>query len=61
MFGKIQKFISEAVGELKKVAWTTRQELIDATLIVVVSSVVLGVFIWLNDTVLAYLLRLLIR
>ena len=61
MIGKIQKFFSEVAGELKKVNWATRQELIDATWIVVVSSAVLGVFISVIDFGLSRFLALIIR
>ncbi|MBF0386206.1 MAG: preprotein translocase subunit SecE [Candidatus Omnitrophica bacterium] len=61
MFGKINKFISEVTVELKKVAWTTRQELIDATVLVLISTGILGVFLWIGDTLCAQFLRLIIR
>jgi preprotein translocase subunit SecE len=60
MFGKIKKFISEVVVELKKVSWTTRKDLIDATWIVLLSSILLGVFISGTDFVLSKLLFLII-
>lgn len=61
MFGKIQKFISEVAVELKKVSWLTRQELTDATWIVILSSIFLGIFIGGTDFVLSKLLSLIIR
>src|SRR3989338_1019042 len=61
MFGKIQKFISEVAVELKKVSWLTRQELTDATWIVILSSIFLGIFIGGADFVLSKLLSLIIR
>jgi preprotein translocase SecE subunit len=61
MFGKIRKFISEVIGELKKVAWTTRKNLIDATWIVIMSSVLLGVFIAMADFVLSMVLKIIVR
>jgi len=61
MIGKIKKFISEVAVELKKVSWTTRQELMDATWVVLVSSICLGVFIGGTDLVLSKLLRIIIR
>lgn len=42
---KIKKFISEVVVEMKKVSWTTRPELIDSTLIVIFSALMLGLFV----------------
>jgi preprotein translocase subunit SecE len=61
MFGKIKKFVVEAVTELKKVSWTTRRELIDATWIVLASSIMLGVYIGIIDFGLSRLLGLIIR
>ena len=61
MIEKIKKFISEVGAELKKVSWSTRQELIDATVIVLISSTILGVFITSSDVVLSRFLALLIR
>ncbi len=45
MIAKVQSFIGEVIAEMKKVSWTTRSELIDATLIVIFSSALLGVFV----------------
>jgi len=61
MFGKIQNFISEVAVELKKVSWLTRQELKDATLIVLLSSFFLGIFIGCADFALSKLVSLIIR
>ena len=61
MISGIKKFFSEVWAELKKVNWATRQELIDATWIVLISSAVLGVFIGSCDFVLSKGLSLIIR
>ena len=49
MIGKVQKFISEVFAEMKKVSWTTRRELVDSTLIVILSSFLLGIFVGVID------------
>lgn len=61
MIGKIKKFISEVIVELKKVSWSTKKELIDATWIIILSSAFLGIFIAVVDFVLSKLLGLIIR
>ena len=61
MIAKIRKFIAEVASELKKVSWTTRQELIDATWLVLISSAFLGVIIGSTDFLLSRFLGLLIR
>ncbi len=57
MFAKINKFFSEVVVELKKVSWSTKNELIESTQVVLISSASLGVFIFLVDTVIFVLFR----
>jgi len=49
MINKIRKFISEVLAEMKKVSWTTRRELVDSTLIVILSSFLLGIFVGIVD------------
>jgi preprotein translocase subunit SecE len=49
MIGNIQKFIGEVLAEMKKVSWTTRRELVDSTLIVILSSFLLGIFVGVID------------
>ncbi len=61
MFSKVSKFISEVTVELKKVSWPTRKELTEATWLVLISSIILGVYIGVFDLVLSKLLRLIIR
>jgi len=54
---KIRQFLSEVVVELKKSAWPTRKELIDSTVVVIVTVVILGVFIAFADVVLVAIVR----
>ena len=42
---KTREFFTEVVTELKKSAWPTRKELIDSTLVVIVTVLILGVFV----------------
>lgn len=53
MIAKVQNFVGEVIAEMKKVSWTTKRELVDATLIVIFSSVLLGVFVAGIDVVLS--------
>ncbi len=50
-------FAKDAVDEGKKVAWPTRKETIQMTLIVFAFSVVLALFLFLVDTTIAYLIQ----
>jgi preprotein translocase subunit SecE len=48
---KTREFLNEVVVELKKSAWPTRQELIDSTLVVIITVLVLGLFVAFADLV----------
>ena len=57
----IVAFLKEVKLELKKVSWSTKDELIGSTLVVVVSVFLLALFIGLTDFILSRLIRLIIR
>ncbi|MCA9399106.1 MAG: preprotein translocase subunit SecE [Candidatus Omnitrophica bacterium] len=61
MIGRVQKFCSEVAVELKKVSWSSKKEVVDATWIVLISSFFLGSFIAVCDFVLSKMLGLLIK
>lgn len=61
MFNKIREFISQVIAEIKKVTWPSRQELIDSTWIVLISSIILGFYIAGVDVVLSKFVGLIIR
>jgi len=58
---KIITFLKEVKLELKKVSWSTKEELIGSTLVVVISVFLLALFIGLTDFILSRLIRLIIR
>ncbi len=60
MFDKIKKFLKEVRFELTKVTWTTRQELIYSTIIVVVVSILLSIFVGIVDVGLSNLASMLL-
>ena len=53
MIVKVKNFISEVMAEMKKVSWVTRQELLDSTLIVLASALLLGTFVAVVDIILS--------
>jgi preprotein translocase subunit SecE len=61
MIAKFNKFLAEVVVELKKVSWSTKQELIDSTWVVFVSSAALAVFIWIIDLFLSKIIGLILK
>ena len=62
MINKIITFVSSEVPiELKKVTWPTKAELIDATIIVVISAFFLGIYVAGIDFVFSRFLALIIQ
>ena len=61
MIGKVRKFLTEVVVELKKVSWATRQELLESTWVVLISCAFLGLFIGTTDFVLSKIIGQLIK
>jgi preprotein translocase subunit SecE len=55
MFEKVKQFLKDVRFELGKVTWTTREELIYSTIVVIVVSIVLSIFIGAVDMVLSNL------
>jgi preprotein translocase subunit SecE len=57
---KITKFLSDVYQELGKVAYPSRQELIGSTIVVVIMSILVSIFIGGVDYVLKELVNVLI-
>lgn len=61
MIEKLTKYFNDTTQELKKVAWPSRDELIGSTIVVVVMSVLVSIFIGVVDQVLNGLVNLLVK
>lgn len=61
IFKKIANFIRESKQELSKVAWSTRQELLGATVVVIVVTSILAVYIGVIDMTLSKFLSVMFR
>jgi preprotein translocase SecE subunit len=51
------RFLEESWAELKKVEWPNQQQLISGTAVVIVASVITGVYLYLNDQVWQYVVK----
>jgi preprotein translocase subunit SecE len=60
-FLKVQEFVVDVWAELKKSSWPTRKELVDSTIVVIVTILVLGIFVALADLVFLRVVALLTR
>ena len=58
---KLRTFFGEVKLELKKCSWLDKPELMESTVVVIISCVILAAFVGLSDTVLMYVLRMIIR
>ena len=58
---KIVKFINEVKLELKKVSWSTRQELINSTIVVIVAVIILAIFIAFCDFIWSNVINFVLR
>ena len=61
MFKSAIKFIQEAVSELKKVAWPTREQIWDSTKVVIAAVVVISLFLGLIDILFSFLIKMVIQ
>jgi len=61
MLEKIKQFLKEVKLELTKVTWTSKQELIYSTYVVIVVSIIVAIFIGIVDMVLSSLATMLLR
>jgi len=61
MLNKITKFFKEVRQELTKVAWPSKDELRDSTIVVIVLSILLSVFIGAVDFGLSRISTLIMR
>ena len=52
-------FVKQARGELRKVAWPTRQETIQTTIIIVCMVIVTSLILWGIDSILLWIVELL--
>ncbi|MDD2955281.1 MAG: preprotein translocase subunit SecE [Oscillospiraceae bacterium] len=56
---KIGKGFRDMRGEVKKVVWPTKSQVINNTIVVVVAMIVIGAFIWGLDAILGLAVTLL--
>jgi preprotein translocase subunit SecE len=57
---KFTKFLKEVKIEMKKVSWSTRRELIDSTIVVILAVLMLAVFIGICDFLISKFIRIII-
>jgi preprotein translocase subunit SecE len=58
---RAQEFVREVMAEFRKVAWPSRQELINSTVVVITVTVVVSLFLGAVDVVLARIVERILR
>jgi preprotein translocase subunit SecE len=61
MVERVKNYLAETRVELKKVTWPNKNELKDATRVVVVASILLTIFIGIVDQVLSSIVKFVFR
>ncbi len=61
IIAKPVNFLKEVRNELSKVSWSTRQELLASTSLVIVVTVIMAIFIGITDLVLSRLLSVIFK
>jgi preprotein translocase subunit SecE len=59
-FGSFFSFFGDSWGELKKVRWPSRKELVSYTIVVMVTVLLVTVYFWLLDIGISSLVELVI-
>ncbi|MFH1685940.1 MAG: preprotein translocase subunit SecE [bacterium] len=54
---KIKKFLKEVVAELRKVTWPTKDELVGSTIVTIVVSLIVAIFIGIVDRILSFAVK----
>ncbi len=60
MFKRFRNFLSDVRAEFKKVTWPTREQTLKQTGVVLVIVAIIGVFLWIVDTGLTGLVKMII-
>jgi preprotein translocase SecE subunit len=51
------RFLQESFAELKKVEWPSQQQVISGTAVVLIASLITGIYLYANDQVWSYVVR----
>lgn len=61
IFKKMKNFLFESKQELGRVSWPSKQELWDSTMVVILVSIMLAVFVGIFDRIFTTLVSLIVR
>ncbi|MHC4434282.1 MAG: preprotein translocase subunit SecE [Planctomycetota bacterium] len=58
MFKKIEKYAKETMAELRKMTWPSKDELVGSTIVTVVVSFIVAIFIGIVDRILLLVVQM---
>jgi len=61
LFKRIRNYLADVWAEMRKVSWVRRKELFTTTLVVIIFSTALAIFIGVFDLIFSQLLNLVLR
>ncbi len=56
-YAAIPRFLREVVSEMKKVSFPSRDEVVGTTIVVLLTSIIFAVYLWLADLVIVQLFK----
>ena len=59
-FRQFNQYLQDVRAELKKVVWPTRKETTSTTIVVFGMVIIISLFLWLVDTILATIVRMVV-
>jgi len=61
LFGGLKRWLRSVWGELKKVHWPTRKEIVAYTIVVMIAVALVGVGIWIADLGISFLMQFILQ
>jgi preprotein translocase subunit SecE len=61
LFKRTRNYLADVWAEMKKVSWVRRKELLTTTLVVIVFSTILAIFVGVFDFIFSQLLNLVLK
>lgn len=53
-WNRLRTFLKEVRAEMQKVSFPSRDEVVSTSIVVVISSFIFGIFLWLSDLVIQW-------
>ncbi len=58
---KVKEFITDAIDELKKVSWPSKEDVQNSTIVIIIVTLILAIFLGAVDKIITIVMRMLIK